>query len=78
MLGILFGCELQVHQTGKLRMPAGGFYPIVGMHSFGEAVRLLQKEPWQPDNEEEASMVVLKHHLFFASLMMTRWRSQCH
>ncbi|KAK7485956.1 hypothetical protein BaRGS_00022822 [Batillaria attramentaria] len=43
-----------VYQTGKLRMPAGGFYPMVGMHSVGEAVRLREKTPWLPSKEEEA------------------------
>ncbi|PVD34730.1 hypothetical protein C0Q70_06007 [Pomacea canaliculata] len=55
MKASFFKNDQLVHRTEKLRMPAGGFYPIVGMHSFGEAVRLLQKEPWQPDNEEEVS-----------------------
>lgn len=34
--------------TDRLEIPEGGFYPVVGMHSPGEAVRLLQKEPWKP------------------------------
>ena len=42
-----------MYTTNKLRLPSGGFYPFVGMHSMGEAVKLLQKEPWQPSKEDE-------------------------
>ncbi|KAK7097101.1 E3 ubiquitin-protein ligase TRIM33-like [Littorina saxatilis] len=31
----------------RVNIPHAGFHPIVGMHSQGEAVKLLQKEPWQ-------------------------------
>jgi hypothetical protein len=46
------GC-VQVYTTSKMRIPAGGFHPFVGMHSVGEAVKLLQKEPWLPTKDEE-------------------------
>ncbi|XP_076445934.1 uncharacterized protein LOC143283637 [Babylonia areolata] len=42
-----------VYTSGKLRVPAGGFHPFVGMHSVGEAVKLLQKEPWLPSKDDE-------------------------
>ncbi|XP_070196653.1 uncharacterized protein [Littorina saxatilis] len=45
-----------VYTTSKLRIPAGGFHPFVGMHSVGEAVKLLQKEPWEPKEDETRSL----------------------
>ncbi|KAK7475688.1 hypothetical protein BaRGS_00033059, partial [Batillaria attramentaria] len=40
-----------VYKTNRLEIPAGGFYPMVGLHSQGEVVQLLEREPWQPQNQ---------------------------
>ena len=48
-----------MYTTNRLRVPTGGFHPFVGMHSVGEAVRLLEKEPWQPSKEEEVGVGVV-------------------
>ncbi|XP_071087235.1 uncharacterized protein [Haliotis cracherodii] len=42
-----------VYTSTKMRVPTGGFFPCVGLHSKGEAVRLLDLDPWLPPKEGE-------------------------
>ena len=32
----------------KVNIPSGGYFPIVGLHSYGEVLQLLEVEPWIP------------------------------
>ncbi|KAK0062250.1 hypothetical protein Bpfe_008351, partial [Biomphalaria pfeifferi] len=41
-----------IHTIERVRN-FGNFHAAVGFHSFGEVVRLLEKEPWQQNEEEE-------------------------
>ncbi|XP_060065175.1 uncharacterized protein LOC132545509 [Ylistrum balloti] len=40
--------EEEIYQT-KVNIPRDGYYPCIGMHSLGECVKLLQKDPWLPN-----------------------------
>ncbi|CAL1535024.1 unnamed protein product, partial [Lymnaea stagnalis] len=42
-----------IHQVVSKINNVNDFYPAVGFHSVGEAVRLLEKEPWQMSGDEE-------------------------
>ncbi|XP_033743245.1 uncharacterized protein LOC117329409 isoform X2 [Pecten maximus] len=46
--------EEEIYKT-KVNIPRDGYYPCIGMHSLGECVKLLQKDPWLP-NEANASI----------------------
>ncbi|CAG2234887.1 LRRK2 [Mytilus edulis] len=36
----------------KINIPRGGYWPMIGMHSVGECVKLLEKDPWTPDPDD--------------------------
>ncbi|CAC5381877.1 LRRK2 [Mytilus coruscus] len=36
----------------KINVPRGGYWPMIGLHSVGECVKLLEKDPWTPDPDD--------------------------
>ncbi|XP_067663253.1 uncharacterized protein [Haliotis asinina] len=78
-VGEVMGCSLNVNNntvtfyrngnaiytSSPLSVPPGGFYPVVGLHSHGERVTLLEQEPWTPNVKSvPESEDVVYHSLF--------------
>ncbi|XP_046577770.1 SPRY domain-containing protein 3-like isoform X1 [Haliotis rubra] len=78
-VGEMMGCSLNfqnnkltffrngnaIYTSPSLSVPPGGFYPVVGLHSHGERVTLLEREPWTPNVKSvPESEDVVYHSLF--------------
>jgi hypothetical protein len=41
----------------KINVPRGGYWPMIGLHSVGECVKLLEKDAWTPEPEDVRSFL---------------------
>ncbi|XP_046365981.2 uncharacterized protein LOC124141863 isoform X4 [Haliotis rufescens] len=57
--------ERAIYTSPPLAAPPGGFYPVVGLHSHGEMVTLLEVEPWTPDVKTPLRSDDVTYHSLF-------------